>query len=101
MWLKTKIIIFNDSVNWSQICSASFAWIRSSSCIQLESQLGLKGEISVMCLGASEFKFLVAWVCNHQSQPTMQEWSRNTFPELALVLLPGTWSPTAIGEMTK
>lgn len=59
------------------------------------------GEISVMCLGASEFKFLVAWVCNHQSQPTMQEWSRNTFPELALVLLPGTWSPTAIGEMTK
>lgn len=49
MWLKTKIIIFNDSVNWSQICSASFAWIRSSSCIQMESQLGLKVEM-VACV---------------------------------------------------
>lgn len=54
-----------------------------------------------MCLGPSEFKFLIVWVCNHQSYPTMQEWSCNRFPELALVLLPGTWSPMLTGEMTK
>lgn len=54
-----------------------------------------------LCLGPSEFKFLVHWVCNHQSYLIMHVWSHNRFPELALDLLPGTWSPMPRGEMTK
>lgn len=53
------------------------------------------------CLGLSKFKFLVDWVYNHQSYPTVEKRSSNRFPELSLLFLPGPWPPIAMGEMTK